>query len=83
MVVTGPSPPVTTIEKGKLMSEIDEWELQLHRSWALRHPLDVIKVLTCPVKDHADEGEFWIAMLGWDIETFVRAAFYGVWDRSA
>lgn len=83
MVVAGPIPPVTTIEKGKHMRDLSEWEIELQRGWALRHPLDVINVLVCPCADHAAEGEFWLAVLGWDIEAFVRAAFHGVWDRSA
>jgi hypothetical protein len=60
-----------------------EEEQSIHRAWALRHPIEVIHILVCRDPEHRAEGDFWLALLGWDIETFVRMAFAGAWDRSA
>ena len=65
-----------------MTAQFDRWSAD-QREWALRHPIDVIRVVTCPVQDHAEEGAFWLTLLGWTIEGFVEQAFSGVWERTA
>ena len=55
-------------------------ELMQLRLDAMRDRIDVITAATCSNRRHQEDVEFYLAVLGWDLENFVADACWAQCD---